>query len=45
MADAQEYDRMLSTLEDAHDVAAAQAAIEEPGESIPWAQVKADLGL
>jgi antitoxin Phd len=45
LVDAEEYERMLSDLEDAYDVSAAQAAIEEPGESIPWAQVKGDLGL
>ena len=45
LVDAEEYDRMISDLEDAYDLAAARAAIEEPGEPIPWAQVKADLGL
>lgn len=39
------YDRAIEALEDAEDVAAARAARDEPGESIPWEVVKADLGL
>lgn len=31
--------------EDAGDNAAADAALAEPGESIPWEEVKAELGL
>jgi hypothetical protein len=31
--------------EDAEDIAEADAAMDEPGESIPWEQVKAELGL
>jgi antitoxin Phd len=45
LVDAEEFERMITQLEDAYDLAAARAAMEEPGESIPWAQVKADLGL
>ena len=39
------YDRAIEALEDAEDIAAARAARDEPGESIPWEVVKADLGL
>jgi antitoxin Phd len=35
----------LRATEDAEDAAEADAAMEEPGESIPWEQVKAELGL
>ena len=35
----------LSAAEDAEDIAEADAAMEEPGESIPWEQVKTELGL
>lgn len=35
----------LRAAEDAEDGAEADAAMEEPGESIPWEQVKAELGL
>jgi antitoxin Phd len=45
LVDAGEFQRMTADLEDAYDVAAARASLNEPGESIPWAQVKADLGL
>lgn len=38
------YERMLEALEDAEDVAAFDEAMAEEGPSIPWAQVKADLG-
>ncbi|WP_228375153.1 type II toxin-antitoxin system Phd/YefM family antitoxin [Demequina iriomotensis] len=38
------YEEMLAALEDAEDIAAADAALAEPGDSIPWEQVKADLG-
>lgn len=40
----QHYERMLEALEDAEDVAAFDDAMAEEGPSIPWAQVKADLG-
>jgi prevent-host-death family protein len=45
LVDPAQFHRMLDDLEDADDVAAARSAVEEPGDSIPWAQVKADLGL
>jgi hypothetical protein len=35
----------LRAAEDAEDIAEADAAMDEPGESVPWEQVKADLGL
>ncbi len=38
------YERMLEVLEEAEDVAAFDEAMTEEGPSIPWAQVKADLG-
>lgn len=38
------YERMLEALEDAEDAAAFDEAMAEEGESIPWDQVKKDLG-
>lgn len=38
------YDQLMAALEDAEDVAAFDAAMEEEGLNIPWEQVKADLG-
>jgi prevent-host-death family protein len=38
------YERMLEALEDSEDVAAFDEAMAEEGPSVPWAQVKADLG-
>jgi len=35
----------LRAAEDAEDIAEADAAMDEPGESVPWEQVKAELGL
>ncbi len=35
----------LERLEDEADIAAAEAALAESDERIPWEQVKADLGL
>ena len=35
----------LRAAEDAEDAAEADAAFDEPGEDIPWDQVKAELGL
>jgi hypothetical protein len=35
----------LRASEDAEDAAEADAAMDEPGESIPWEQVKAELDL
>ncbi len=38
------YAKMLDALEDADDVAAFDEALGEEGDTIPWEQVKADLG-
>jgi antitoxin Phd len=38
------YDELMTALEDADDVTAFDSAIAEGGPSIPWAQVRADLG-
>ena len=35
----------LRAAEVAEDAAEADAAMDEPGESVPWEQVKADLDL
>jgi hypothetical protein len=35
----------LLAAEDAEDAAEADVAMDEPGESIPWEQVKAELDL
>ena len=35
----------LRAAEDVEDIAEADAAMDEPGESVPWDQVKAELGL
>lgn len=40
----EQYERMLDALEDSEDIAAFDAAMEEEGPNVPWAQVKADLG-
>lgn len=40
----EQYERMLEALEDAEDVVAFDEAMAEEGPSVPWAQVKADLG-
>lgn len=39
------YERAIEALEDAEDIAAARAALDEDEPSIPWEVVKADLGL
>ncbi len=38
-------DEARALLEDLADAAAARQALAEPGESIPWEQVKAEAGL
>ena len=35
----------LRAAEDAEDIAEADAAMDEPGASVPWDQVKAELNL
>jgi antitoxin Phd len=45
---AEEYERLVEAAEDADDLTAADAAMAEimaGSPTIPWAQVKADLGL
>lgn len=37
------YERLITTREDAEDVAAFDAAMTDESPSIPWAQVKAGL--
>ena len=43
--DAEDLDRLIELAEDTVDIAEARAALEEEGESIPWDEVKASLGL
>ena len=38
------YEQLMDALEDVEDIAAADAAMADPSPSIPWEQVKADLG-
>jgi antitoxin Phd len=38
------YDELMDALEEAEDVAAFDAAMEEEGPNVPWDEVKADLG-
>lgn len=38
------YDELMDALEEAQDVAAFDAAMDEEGPDVPWDQVKADLG-
>jgi antitoxin Phd len=38
------YDELMSALEDAEDVAVFDQAMAEEGPSVPWDQVKRDLG-
>lgn len=45
LVDPDDLDRLIELAEDALDIAEARAALEEDGESIPWEQVKAELGL
>ena len=40
----EQYERLTAALDDADDVAAFDAAMEEEGPNIPWDQVKVDLG-
>jgi hypothetical protein len=35
----------LRAAEDAEDAAEGDAAMDEPGESVPWEQIKAELDL
>lgn len=38
------YEEMMAALEEAEDSAAFDSAMNEEGPSIPWEEVKADLG-
>ncbi len=38
------YEELMDALEDAEDVEAFDTSMAEEGPSIPWEQVKADLG-
>lgn len=40
----EQYERMLEALEESEDTTSFDEAMAEEGPSIPWAQVKADLG-
>lgn len=40
----EQYEKLVAALEEADDVAAFDAAMDEEGPNIPWDQVKADLG-
>jgi hypothetical protein len=40
-----EFEALLEELEDRKDIEDAIRALAEPGESIPWEKVKAELGL
>ena len=44
MVSPEQYERMITALEDAEDIAAVDASLAEEGENIPWEQVKAELG-
>ena len=38
------YEQLMAAAEDAEDIAAFDAAMDEEGANIPWDEVKADLG-
>ncbi len=40
----EQYERLMDALEDAEEIAAFDAAMNEEGPNIPWEQAKADLG-
>lgn len=44
LVSAERYEELVEALEEVEDIAAFDAAMAEEGESIPWEQVKADLG-
>lgn len=39
------YERAVEALEEADDIAAAQASLNEQGDSVSWESIKADLGI
>lgn len=44
LVSAERYEELVAALEEVEDIAAFDAAIAEEGASIPWDQVKIDLG-
>ena len=44
LVSAERYEGLIEALETVEDIAAFDAAMAEEGDSIPWEQVKADLG-
>lgn len=40
----QRYEQLMAALDDADDVVAFDAAMDEEGTNIPWEQAKTDLG-
>lgn len=44
LVSAERYQELIEAYEEAEDVAAFDDAMAEEGDSIPWNQVKADLG-
>ena len=40
-----QYEIFVAAVEELEDIAAAQAALAEPGPHIPWEDVKKELGL
>lgn len=40
----EQYEKMMTAMEDAEDVASFDESMSEEGPDIPWDQVKADLG-
>ena len=44
MVSPEQYERMMEALEEQEDIEAFDAALAEPGDSIPLEKVQADLG-
>lgn len=44
LVSAERYEELVAALEEVDDIAAFDAAMAEEGESLPWEQVKAELG-
>lgn len=44
LVSAERYEELVEALEDVEDVVAFDAAMAEEGPSVPWEQVKVDLG-
>ena len=41
----EQYEVFVDALEELEDISAAEAALRDPGPSIPWEKVKKELGL